>query len=85
MFFLFFFNCFHLFPFILYPHNKHSHWTRNNCFDEVKRLLALSDDDYYDELAKALNLKYSFILIKNKRIKNKSVFRKENRLVKGSK
>lgn len=54
-------------------------------FDEVKRLLALSDDDYYDELAKALNLKYSFILIKNKRIKNKSVFRKENRLVKGSK
>ena len=54
-------------------------------FDEVKRLLSLSDDDYYDELAKALNLKYSFILIKNKRIKNKSVFRKENRLVKGSK
>ena len=54
-------------------------------FDEVKRLLTLSDDEYYDELAKALNLKYSFILIKNKRIKNKSVFRKENRLVKGSK
>ena len=54
-------------------------------FDESKRLLALSDYDYYDELAKALNLKYSFILIKNKRIKNKSVFRKENRLVKGSK
>ncbi len=34
----------------------------------------ISDDDYYDELAKALNLKYSFILIKNKRIKKINLY-----------
>jgi hypothetical protein len=50
--------------------------------DEIKRLLNLSEDTYYNELAKAINLKYSCILIKNKRIKSKSVFRKEYRLTK---
>lgn len=49
-------------------------------FAEVKRLLTLSDDEYFRELIKTLNFKYSFILIKNKRIKRKSIFRKEYRL-----